>query len=107
MAAVVDVRRFPSSRFEHFRREKLAGLLSEAGIGYVYMGEELGGYRRGGYQNFTATPEFQTGLKRMEEVARRRGGGGHHLRRAIPLALPPAFYRPGTGETGVAGKPHY
>lgn len=24
---VVDVRRFPSSRFEHFRREKLEGLL--------------------------------------------------------------------------------
>ena len=55
---VVDVRRFPSSRFEHFQREKLSGLLSEAGIGYVYMGEELGGCRRGGYQNFTATPEF-------------------------------------------------
>ena len=58
---VVDVRRFPSSRFEHFRGEKLAGLLSEAGIGY----------RRGGYQNFTATPEFQMGLKKLEEVARK------------------------------------
>ena len=69
---VVDVRRFPSSRFEHFRREKLAGLLSEAGIGYVYMGEELGGYRRGGYQNFTATPEFQAGLKKLEEVAQKK-----------------------------------
>ena len=69
---VVDVRRFPSSRFEHFRREKLAGLLSEAGIDYVYMGEELGGYRRGGYQNFTATSEFQMGLKKLEEVAQER-----------------------------------
>ena len=29
---VVDVRRFPASRFEHFRREELAGYLSEAGI---------------------------------------------------------------------------
>jgi len=45
---VIDVRRFPSSRFEHFHREKLAGLLSEAGIDYLHMGEELGGYRRGG-----------------------------------------------------------
>ena len=51
---VVDVRKFPSSRFEHFHRGKLASLLSESGIDYVYMGEELGGYRRGGYQNFTA-----------------------------------------------------
>ena len=70
--AVVDVRRFPSSRFEHFRREKLARLLSETGIDYVYMGGELGGYRRGGYQNFTTTPEFQIGLKKLEEIARRR-----------------------------------
>jgi len=66
---VIDVRRFPSSRFEHFHREKLAGLLSEAGIGYIYMGEKLGGYRRGGYRNFTATAEFQSGLKKLEEVA--------------------------------------
>ena len=66
---VVDVRRFPSSRFEHFRKENLAGLLSQAGIDYAYMGEELGGYRRGGYQNFTTTSEFQTGIRRVEEVA--------------------------------------
>jgi len=72
VAVVVDVRRFPSSRFEHFKSEKLAGLLSGAGIDYVYMGEELGGYRRGGYQNFTATLEFQMGLKKLEEIARER-----------------------------------
>ena len=69
---VVDVRKFPSSRFEHFHREKLASLLSEKGIDYVHMGEELGGYRRGGYQHFTTTSEFQTGLKKLEEIARRR-----------------------------------
>ena len=43
---VVDVRRFPSSRFEHFREAKLARLLAGAGVDYVYMGRELGGYRR-------------------------------------------------------------
>lgn len=69
---VVDVRRFPSSRFEHFQREKLAGLLSEAGIDYIYMGKELGGYRRGGYQDFTTTTEFQKGLQKLEEVALER-----------------------------------
>lgn len=42
VAVVVDVRRFPSSRFEHFRREKLEELLPEAGISYIYLGEELG-----------------------------------------------------------------
>ena len=70
---VVDVRKFPSSRFEHFHREKLASLLSKSGIDYVYMGEELGGYRRGGYQSFTATPEFQDGLTKLQEIARKRG----------------------------------
>lgn len=72
VAVVVDVRRFPSSRFEHFRREKLEALLPEAGIDYIYMGEELGGYRRGGYQNFTATSQFQTGLGKLEEIARQK-----------------------------------
>ena len=69
---VVDVRRFPSSRFEHFCREKLEGLLQEVGIDDVYMGEELGGYRRGGYQNFTATSQFQVGISKLEEIARRK-----------------------------------
>lgn len=69
---VVDVRRFPSSRFEHFRQEKLAGLLSEMGIDYVYMGEGLGGYRRGGYQKFTSTHEFRVSLKGLEEIAGKR-----------------------------------
>ena len=69
---VVDVRRFPSSRFEHFCQEKLAHLLSEASINYVYLGEKLGGYRRGGYQNFTTTSEFQIGLKKLEEIAQNK-----------------------------------
>ena len=69
---VVDVRRFPSSRFEHFAKEKLAKLLTEAGIDYIYMGEELGGYRQGGYQNFTTTSEFRMGVKKLEEVAREK-----------------------------------
>jgi len=69
---VVDVRRFPSSRFEQFCREKLEGLLPEARIDYIYMGEELGGYRRGGYQRFTTTPQFLSGLQKLEEIARKR-----------------------------------
>jgi len=70
---VVDVRRIPSSRYEHFCQEKLAGLLSEAGINYVHLGEELGGYRRGGYLSFVVTSEFQTGLKKLEEIAQDKG----------------------------------
>jgi uncharacterized protein (DUF488 family) len=66
---IADVRKFPRSRFEHFCKENLPKLLEEAGISYSYMGRELGGYRKEGYQNFTATPEFQSGLRELEKVA--------------------------------------
>jgi len=69
---VVDVRRFPSSRLEHFSGKNLCNVLGEAGIDYVHMGEELGGYRRGGYQTFTTTSEFQEGLNKLAKVARER-----------------------------------
>jgi len=69
---VVDVRRFPSSRFEYFGEGKLAGLLDGAGIGYVAMGQDLGGFRKGGYQAFTATTEFQEAVGRLEELAQSR-----------------------------------
>ena len=68
---VVDVRRFRSSRFEHFRKENLKTLLLGAGTDYIDMGEELGGYRRGGYNHFTTTFQFQAGLGKLEEIARK------------------------------------
>lgn len=67
--AIVDVRRFPTSRFEHFIKEKLSPLLGEEGIAYLYLGEELGGYRRGGYEVYMKSEEFEAGLARLQEVA--------------------------------------
>lgn len=72
LEVVVDVRRFPTSRFEHFHREKLAKLLGGIGIDYIYMGQELGGYRKGGYKSFTTTPDFKAGVKELEEIAQTR-----------------------------------
>ena len=68
----VDVRRFPTSRFEYFKGEELARSLPEAGIDYGHLGGELGGYRRGGYQAFLASEEFKQGLEKLEEIARER-----------------------------------
>lgn len=65
----VDVRRFPYSRFEHFRQNSLAISLPEAGIRYCHLGEELGGYRKGGYEAFMNSQEFKEGLARLEEIA--------------------------------------
>ena len=66
---VIDVRKFPTSRYEHFGQEKLKGFLSDNGINYIYMGKELGGYRQGGYQNYTRTHAFQRSVGKLEDVA--------------------------------------
>lgn len=67
---VVDVRSFPTSRFEHFKRERLERTLPEFGFCYVYLGAELGGYRRGGYENYMASPTYGEGLSRLAEIGR-------------------------------------
>ncbi len=66
---VVDVRRFPVSRFEHFNQQELARLLAEKGIGYLYLGDKLGGYRRGGYPAFVNSEEFNKGMEMLEIAA--------------------------------------
>jgi uncharacterized protein (DUF488 family) len=66
---LVDVRRFPTSRFEHFKRENIERVLRENGIEYLYLGEQLGGYRKKGYQHYTKTKDFRLGLERLMEIA--------------------------------------
>ncbi len=66
---VVDVRRFPISRLEHFNQQELFGLLVGQGINYLYLGDKLGGYREGGYLAFTGTEDFAEGVKTLEAAA--------------------------------------
>lgn len=67
---VIDVRHFPtSSRFPHFKRERLAHSLPPKGIDYLWMGEKLGGYRPGGYEAYTHSAEFKEGLRELELAA--------------------------------------
>jgi uncharacterized protein (DUF488 family) len=66
----VDVRSFPQSRFEHFNRENLTRMLEGEGFGYVYLGKELGGFRKGGYLAYTKTAPFQEGISNLEEIGR-------------------------------------
>jgi uncharacterized protein (DUF488 family) len=68
---LVDVRRFPTSRFKHFTRENLEASSQTQNIGYIWMGE-LGGYRTGGYEEFTRSEEFRHALLRLEKLARER-----------------------------------
>jgi len=71
LTTVVDVRSFPQSRFEHFDRENLAKMLSEVAIDYVYLGKELGGFRKGGYQAYIQTSAYQAGIDKLEEIAQK------------------------------------
>jgi len=68
---VVDVRSFPTSKFQHFERESLLQSLGGQGFGYYYLGKELGGYRKGGYEAYTQTLEYRVGLELLERMASR------------------------------------
>lgn len=68
---VADVRSDPVSRFPHFRREVLAQNLGEAGIGYAYLGKELGGHQKGEFEAYSQTYEYLLGIERLERLSSR------------------------------------
>ncbi|HEX2358779.1 MAG TPA: DUF488 domain-containing protein [Solirubrobacterales bacterium] len=102
---LVDVRRNPRSRYEHFNRSALAGSLQAAGVDYVHLGEELGGRRAPlpdsankawdeeafrGYADHMAGEEFAAGLARLEQLSAERRvailcaeGDWHHCHRRL------------------------
>ncbi len=67
---LVDVRHFPTSKNPDFKREALEVWLPENGIRYVWLGDLLGGYRRGGYERYMGTPAFKEGIEKLLELAR-------------------------------------
>jgi hypothetical protein len=77
---LVDVRSTPYSRFNpQFRRDALAAALSENGIGYLFLGEELGARSkdpscyddgRVSYQKLAATALFRQGIDRLLTAAK-------------------------------------
>lgn len=70
IAVVCDVRSFPTSRrYPYFSSHALAAALEEEGISYRWLGPSLGGYRKGGYQAYTETPQFATGIGELEGYA--------------------------------------
>ena len=77
ITAVADVRSTPYSRFNpQFRREKLQAALAEAGIQYVFLGEELGARSqdptcydpdgRVSYARLAKTDLFRRGIERLK-----------------------------------------
>nr|MDO8079318.1 DUF488 domain-containing protein [Candidatus Freyarchaeota archaeon] len=87
---LVDVRSLPGSkRSPQFNRENLQKSLEEKGIKYVWLGEELGGYRKKGlgeespnkawseesfrnYADHTLTQEFERGIEKLLSLAEKQ-----------------------------------
>jgi uncharacterized protein (DUF488 family) len=83
ITAIADVRSQPYGRLDHFDRENLAATLQEAGIEYVFLGEQLGARRQDRecyeegvalYERIALLPAFQDGLARL-----RRGAAKYRL----------------------------
>jgi len=78
---IADVRAVPLSRhFPWFSKNNLSARLASVGIGYVAMGDHLGGrprdarlYRDGiaDYEAMARNPDFRVGLDRVEDAAAR------------------------------------
>lgn len=88
VAALVDIRRFPSSRkFPHFNQKPLATTLESAGIDYYWF-EELGGRRHSSkenspnlglenesfrsYADYMLTKKFTDAIGRLRDIARKK-----------------------------------
>jgi uncharacterized protein (DUF488 family) len=72
IAQVVDVRHYPASRLEHFRRANLEVSLPQVGSSYLWLGESLGGYRKGGYEAYMETDSFRQGIEQLTDFARQK-----------------------------------
>src|SRR6266853_345753 len=74
VSAIADVRSQPTCWLPHFNRAPLTAELREAGIEYVFLGQELGARRsepecyedgRADYERIGRLPAFQQGLSRI------------------------------------------
>ena len=69
VSLVVDVRRFPRSKAAEYEKESLEAKLPEFGIGYICMGDTLGGFRKGGYPKYMESDDYRDGISKLLELA--------------------------------------
>jgi len=86
---LVDVRSFPTSKVEHFKREEMGRWLPQNGVEYVWL----------------SAHENQTFQGRNQEIARNSctKENLHHVYGAKPEILPPTFHLGSLGEKKCAG----
>jgi uncharacterized protein (DUF488 family) len=67
---IADVRRFPRSRkFSHFNKERIEEDSREQDLSYHWLGDHLGGFRKGGYENYKKENSYLEGLQKVEALA--------------------------------------
>src|SRR3972149_2949114 len=72
IGVLADIRHFPrSKRNPQFNREALEIKLPESGIRYIWI-ERLGGFRKGGFEEYMKTLDFQDGLGTLLEIAKEK-----------------------------------
>lgn len=64
--AIVDVRRYPRSRYPEFTQEFLETELPKFGVDYWHIAE-LGGFRRG-YEEYVKSEEFEKGALKLLQL---------------------------------------
>jgi len=69
VSLVVDVRRFPKSKALEYNKESLEAKLPQFGMSYIWMGDTLGGLRRGGYPKHMESDLYQDGITKLLELA--------------------------------------
>ncbi len=69
---LIDVRAYPRSRIEGFNRHELEEGLKKNGVEYIWLGDRLGGFRRGGYQKYVQSNGFREGVEILLSIARNR-----------------------------------
>lgn len=69
IAILADVRHFPGSRkHPHFGQGPMKAALEAAGLRYEHL-VDLGGFRKGGYEAYMATPEWARGFDALVALA--------------------------------------
>jgi uncharacterized protein (DUF488 family) len=73
IGTLVDVRQFPGSRRNpQYSQEPLRAALEQAGLRYVHL-VDLGGFRKGGYEAYMATPAWRGGFAALAALVEHGG----------------------------------
>lgn len=66
---IIDVRRYPrSKRFPYFEKETLSKSAKNRGFEYYWLGDKLGGFRKGGYKSYINSDGFNRGINELEQI---------------------------------------